>query len=91
MGTFPGPLRAGGTGSCSSQDNGQESKEGILEIISGALLVAQWLRVHFAMQGTLVGSLVQQDPTCREQLSLWATMTEPTHLEPMLCNEKPLH
>ena len=29
-----------------------------------ASLVVQWLRIHFAMQGTLVQSLVQEDPTC---------------------------
>ena len=30
-----------------------------------ASLVAQWLRIHLPMQGTRVGSLVQEDPTCR--------------------------
>ena len=29
-----------------------------------ASLVVQWLRICFAMQGTLVRSLVQEDPTC---------------------------
>ena len=68
------------------------SKEGILGIISGASLVAQWLRVHFAMQGTPVRSLAQQDPTCWEQLSLWATPTEPTHSRAHASKqEKPLH
>ena len=27
-------------------------------------LVVQWLRIHFAVQGTLVQSLVQEDPAC---------------------------
>ena len=27
-------------------------------------MVVQWLRIHLAMQGTLVWSLVQGDPTC---------------------------
>ena len=30
-----------------------------------ALLVIQWLRIHIAMQGTLVRSLIQKDSTCR--------------------------
>ena len=30
-----------------------------------ASLVVQWLRIHFAMQGILVRSLVWEDPTCR--------------------------
>ena len=29
----------------------------------GASLVVQWLRIHLAVQGTLVRSLVQEDPT----------------------------
>ena len=28
------------------------------------LLVVQWLRSHLPMQGTWIGSLVQEDPTC---------------------------
>ena len=31
----------------------------------GASLVAQWLRIRLPMQGTWVGALVQEDPTCR--------------------------
>ena len=31
----------------------------------GASLVAQWLRTHLPMQGTLVRALVREDPTCR--------------------------
>ena len=27
--------------------------------------MVQWLRIHLAMQGTLVQSVVQEDPTCR--------------------------
>ena len=30
-----------------------------------ASLVAQWLRIHLPMQGTLVQALVREDPTCR--------------------------
>ena len=32
---------------------------------SGASLVAQWLRTRLPVQGTWVGSLVREDPTCR--------------------------
>ncbi|KAJ8798856.1 hypothetical protein J1605_000013 [Eschrichtius robustus] len=31
----------------------------------GTSLVAQWLRIRLAMQGTRVRALVQEDPTCR--------------------------
>ena len=31
---------------------------------SQASLVVQWLRIHLAVQGTAVQSLVQDDPTC---------------------------
>ena len=31
----------------------------------GASLVAQWLRICLPMQGTRVGALVWEDPTCR--------------------------
>ena len=40
--------------------NSQDEKE-----ISGASLVAQWLRICVPMQGTWVRSLVWEDPTCR--------------------------
>ena len=30
-----------------------------------ASLVAQWLRTHLPMQGTLVRALVREDPPCR--------------------------
>ena len=49
-------------------------------------LVVQWLRVYLSVQKTWVQSLVWEDAA--EQLSLWATTTEPT-LEPTLCNERP--
>ena len=32
---------------------------------AGASLVAQWLRIHLPMQGTLVQYLVHEDPICR--------------------------
>ena len=44
----------------------------------GASLVAQWRRVHQPIQETWVHSLVQEDiQHATEQLSLWATTTEP--------------
>ena len=33
-------------------------------------LVVRWLRICLPMPGTWVRSLIQEDPTCREQLSL---------------------
>ena len=32
--------------------------------MTGASLVAQWLRIRLPMQGTQVRALVQEDPTC---------------------------
>ena len=37
-----------------------------------ASLVVPWLRIHLAMEGTLVWSLVQEDPT-------WCRTTKPAH------------
>ena len=34
------------------------------QTISGASLVAQWLRICLLMQGTRVRALVWEDPTC---------------------------
>ena len=50
---------------------------------SWASLVVQWLRICLEMQGTLVRSLVQEDPTCREATksvchNYWACALEPT-------------
>ena len=39
---------------------------GARELDSWASVVAQWLRIHLAMKGTWVQSLVWEDPTCRE-------------------------
>ena len=36
-----------------------------LNTITGASLVAQWLRIRLPMQGTQVRALVWEDPTCR--------------------------
>ena len=46
-------------------------------------LVVQWLRIHLAMQRTLVWSLVWEDPTCRGAAkpmhhNFWARALEPT-------------
>ena len=52
--------------------------------------MAQRFRILLPMQGTQVPSLVWEDRTCRgaTKLSLCATTTEPTRLEPVLCNER---
>ena len=44
--------------------------------MSGASLVAQWLRICLPMQGTGVRSLVREDPTCRRTTKPVATTTE---------------
>ena len=36
-----------------------------IKLMTGASLVAQWLRVCLLMQGTRVRALVWEDPTCR--------------------------
>ena len=42
--------------------NGGMDKE---DVVHGASLVAQWLRICLPMQGTQVRALVWEDPTCR--------------------------
>ena len=37
----------------------------ILKLLTGASLVAQWLRVYLPMRGMRVRALVWEDPTCR--------------------------
>ena len=54
----------------------------------GLSLVDQWLTVCLTMQGTLVQSLAQEDPTC-----LWATksvsqLLKPRRLKPVLCDKR---
>ena len=49
---------------------------------SGTSLVVQWLRIHLIMQGTRVWSLVPEDSTATEQLSLGTTLLSPCALEP---------
>ena len=39
--------------------------------------VVRWLRIHLAVQGTWVRSLIWDDPTSMEQLSPWTTTAEP--------------
>ena len=51
--------------------------------------MAQWYRIRLPMQETQVRSLIQEDPTCREQLGLsCTTATEPTCPEPMFHNKR---
>ena len=49
----------------STGDSLEACVNSMLKIYSRASLVVQWLRVHLAMQGTLVRSLVREGPTCR--------------------------
>ena len=46
-------------------------------IFARTSLGAQWLRIRLPTQGTRVRALVREDPTAAEQLSPWATTTEP--------------
>ena len=43
----------------------QEDFSKLTLYVSGASLVAQWLRICLLMQGTRVRALVWEDPTCR--------------------------
>ena len=59
-------------------------------------LVVQWLRIHFAVQGTLVQSLVQEDPACcratkpvcHDYRAHVLQLLQSVHLEPALCNNR---
>ena len=58
--------------------------------------MAQWLGICLLMQGTWVQALVQEDPTCCRAArpvchSYWAYTLEPTHLEPVLQDERSHH
>ena len=66
--------------------------------ITGASLVAQWLRICLPMQGThRFEPWSGKIPRAVEQLGPWATITEPVRLEPVLRNkrgrdsERPVH
>ena len=68
------------------------------EFLPGACLVVQWLRIHLALQGTSVCSLVQEDPICLGAIKpMSSNCCSPPVLEPMLCikrrhcNERPEH
>ena len=41
-----------------------------------ASFVVQWLRIHIAVQGTLVPSLVQEDPSCHGATKPMCATTE---------------
>ena len=56
----------------------------ILKKLSGASLVAQWLRICLPMQGTQVRALVRVDPTCLGATkpmhhNYWACALEPAN------------
>ena len=57
----------------------------------GTSPMVQWLRICQAMQETPIWSLVSDDSTYSEQLSLYATTTESLHLDPMLCSKRSHH
>ena len=62
--------------------SGQARQRAVAQIASAksfyrAPLLAQWLRNHLAMQGTLVRYLVRKIPSASGQLNLCATTTEP--------------
>ena len=57
-------------------------------------LVVQWLRIYLPTKGTQVRSLVQEDSTCRGQLSPCSTATEALSLSSTrreAPSEKPTH
>ena len=70
-----------------------------------AFLVAQWLRICLAVQGTRVQTLLWEDPACLRVTkpgshSYWGheqQLVKPEHLEPQLgnkrsrCSEKRVH
>ena len=73
-------------------------RETVKKLRYGASLVVQWLRICLQMQGTQVPPLVREDPTCHGATKpMRFTTTEPSGLQPMLCNkrshcnEKPSH
>ena len=56
----------------------------LLKSTLGASLAEQWMRTHLTGQGTPVGPLVREDPTCRGATAPLlqgprATATEPSH------------
>ena len=69
--------------------------------LTGASLVAQWLRIRLPTQGTRIWALVRENPTCHRATkpvhhNYWACTLEPmSHnywspctLEPVLCNNR---
>ena len=69
---------------------------GVKKYLSGAFLVAQWLRIHLPVQETQVQSLLQEDPTCLRATKPMYHNCGAGALEPMdlskrsRCNEKPV-
>ena len=61
-----------------------------------ASLVAQWLRIHLAVSGAAVQSMVQEDPTCCKAAkpvcyNYWPRAPEPVLYKRSHCNEKSTH
>ena len=59
-----------------------------VEMNTGLPLVMQWIRIHLPMQGHRFDPWSGRISHASEQLSPWATTTEPVHLEPMRCKKR---
>ena len=80
-----------------SPDTVKSQRSSIFKKVVGPSLVAQWLRIACQCSGHGFEPWSRKIPHATEQLSLCATTTEPTCLEPELRNkkshrnEKPVH
>ena len=63
----------------------------MLVVIIGDYLVVQWLRIHLAMQGTLIWSLVWEDPTYLRATEPVSYNYQACALEPLSCNHGAHH
>ena len=61
-------------------EEGREGRKFYLETTPRAPVVVQWLRVQLTVQGTVVQSLVREDPRCRGAIELQCAMA----IEPVL-------
>ena len=55
--------------------------------LSRTSLVVQWIKIHLPIQGTWVGSLVQEDPTCHGATKPWTAPTK-AHLLQSRCSAR---
>ena len=61
----------------------------VLKEFHGTSLVVQWLRIHLAMQGTLLQPLVREDHTCHGATTPCTTTTESVLWSPRATNIEP--